>query len=71
MSFINEGFRNRSEGAGTEPPSACTTLVVTQSERVANWASRPIAVRQGCSLSPLVFSPSSVPVISLAEAVAP
>lgn len=42
-------------------------LVVTQSERVANWASRTIAVGPGCSLSPLVLRPSSVPVISLAE----
>ncbi|HET9953797.1 MAG TPA: hypothetical protein VFQ61_04820 [Polyangiaceae bacterium] len=42
-------------------------LVVTQSERVANWASRTITVGPGCSLSPLVLRPSSVPVISLAE----
>jgi hypothetical protein len=46
--------------------SACV-LVVTQSERVANWASRPIVVGPGCSLSPLVLRPSSVPVISLVE----
>ena len=38
-------------------------LVVTQSERVANWASRTIALGPGCSLSPLVLGPSSVPVI--------
>jgi hypothetical protein len=42
-------------------------LVVTQSERVANWASRTIVVGPGCSLSPLVLRPSSVPVISLIE----
>jgi hypothetical protein len=42
-------------------------LVVTQSERVANWASRTITVGPGCSLSPLVLRPSSVPVISLVE----
>ncbi len=42
-------------------------LVVTQSERVANWASRTIVVGPGCSLSPLVLRPSSVPVISLVE----
>jgi len=42
-------------------------LVVTQSERVANWASRTITVGPGCSLSPLVLRPSSVPVITLVE----
>jgi hypothetical protein len=42
-------------------------LVVTQSERVANWASRTIVLGPGCSLSPLVLRPSSVPVISLVE----
>lgn len=42
-------------------------LVVTQSERVANWASRTIVLGPGCSLSPLVLRPSSVPVISLLE----
>lgn len=42
-------------------------LVVTQSERVASWASRPIDVGPGCSLLPLVLRPSSVPVIGLVE----
>jgi hypothetical protein len=42
-------------------------LVVTQSERVANWAARTITVGPGCSLSPLVLRPSSVPVITLVE----
>lgn len=42
-------------------------LVVTQSERVANWASRTIVMGPGGSLAPLVLRPSSVPVISTAD----
>jgi len=42
-------------------------LVVTQSERVANWASRTIALGPGGSLSPLVLRPSSVPVVRQVE----
>jgi hypothetical protein len=42
-------------------------LVVTQSERVANWASRTIVMGPGGSLAPLVLRPSSVPVISTVE----
>jgi hypothetical protein len=38
-------------------------LVVTQSERVANWAARTIHLGPGGSLQPLVLRPSSVPVI--------
>jgi hypothetical protein len=38
-------------------------LVVTQSEKVANWASRQIHLGPGGSLQPLVLRPSSVPVI--------
>jgi hypothetical protein len=38
-------------------------LVVTQSERVADWASRTIVMGPGGSLTPLVLRPSSVPVI--------
>jgi hypothetical protein len=44
-------------------------LVVTQSEHVANWASRTIVTGPGSSLAPFVLRPSSVPVIStVAEA---
>jgi hypothetical protein len=42
-------------------------LVVTQSERVANWASRTIVMGPGGSLAPLVLRPSSVPVISTVD----
>lgn len=42
-------------------------LVVTQSERVANWASRTIVIGPGSSLAPLVLRPSSVPVISTVD----
>jgi hypothetical protein len=38
-------------------------LVVTQSERVADWASRTIVMGLGSSVTPLVVRPSSVPVI--------
>lgn len=41
----------------------CCVLVVTQSERVANWASRQIHLGPGGSLQPLVLRPSSVPVV--------
>src|SRR4051812_7318610 len=41
---------------------ACV-LVVTQSERVANWAARAIVLGPGGVLQPLVLRPSSVPVI--------
>lgn len=41
---------------------ACV-LVVTQSERVANWAARLIRLGPGGSLQPLVLRPSVVPVI--------
>jgi len=43
-------------------------LVVTQSERVANWASRTIVLGPGGALQPLVLRPSSVPVIDTVEA---
>jgi len=42
-------------------------LVVTQSERVANWAARLIRVGPGGSLQPLVLRPSVVPVIDDAD----
>jgi hypothetical protein len=42
-------------------------LVVTQSERVANWAARVIRLGPGGSLQPLVLRPSVVPVIDDAE----
>jgi len=42
-------------------------LVIAQSERVANWASRLIVVGPGASLQPLVLRPSSVPVIDDAD----
>ena len=42
-------------------------LVVTQSERVANWAARQIRLGPGSSLQPLVLRPSVVPVIDDAE----
>jgi hypothetical protein len=42
-------------------------LVVTQSERVANWASRTIVLGPGSSLAPLVLRPSSVPLISTVD----
>jgi hypothetical protein len=42
-------------------------LVITQSERVANWASRTIVLGPGAALSPLVLRPSSVPVIEAVE----
>jgi hypothetical protein len=42
-------------------------LVVTQSERVANWASRTIVTGPGGSLAPLVLRPSSVPVINTVD----
>jgi hypothetical protein len=38
-------------------------LVITQSERVANWASRTIRLGPGSSFEPLVLRPSFVPVI--------
>lgn len=38
-------------------------LVVTQSERIANWAARPIRLGPGMSLQPFVLRPSVVPVI--------
>ena len=38
-------------------------LVITQSERVANWASRTIVMGPGGALQPLVLRPSSVPVV--------
>jgi len=41
---------------------ACV-LVVTQSERVANWAARAIVLGPGGILQPLVLRPSSVPVV--------
>ena len=40
-------------------------LVVTQSERVANWAARLIRLEPGSSLQPLVLRPSVVPVIEV------
>lgn len=45
---------------------ACV-LVVTQSERVANWASRTIVMGPGGALQPLVLRPSSVPVVDAVE----
>jgi hypothetical protein len=42
-------------------------LVVTQSERVADWASRTIVMGPGGSVTPLVLRPSSVPVINAVE----
>jgi hypothetical protein len=42
-------------------------LVVTQSERVADWASRTIVMGFGSSVTPLVVRPSSVPVIKVLE----
>jgi hypothetical protein len=45
---------------------ACV-LVVTQSERVANWASRMIVMGPGGALQPLVLRPSSVPVVDAVE----
>jgi hypothetical protein len=42
-------------------------LVVTQSERIANWAARLIRLGPGGSLQPLVLRPSVVPVIDEAE----
>ena len=42
-------------------------LVITQSERVANWASRTIVMGPGGALQPLVFRPSSVPVVDTVE----
>lgn len=45
---------------------ACV-LVVTQSERVANWASRVIVLGPGGAVQPLVLRPSSVPVIDTVE----
>jgi len=41
---------------------ACV-LVITQSERVANWASRTIVMGPGGVLRPLVLRPSLVPVV--------
>jgi hypothetical protein len=41
---------------------ACV-LVITQSERVANWAARTIVLGPGGTLQPLVLRPSLVPVI--------
>lgn len=38
-------------------------LVVTQSERVADWASRTIVMGLGSSVTPLVVRPSAVPMI--------
>jgi hypothetical protein len=38
-------------------------LVVTQSERIANWASRPIWLGPGASVQPFVLRPSVVPVV--------
>jgi hypothetical protein len=45
---------------------ACV-LVVTQSERVANWASRTIVLGPGGVLQPLVLRPSSVPVVDTVD----
>jgi hypothetical protein len=45
----------------------CCVLVVTQSESVANWASRTIVVGPGCTLKPLVLRPRSVPVVDKVE----
>lgn len=45
---------------------ACV-LVITQSERVANWASRTIVMGPGGALQPLVLRPSSVPVVDAVE----
>jgi hypothetical protein len=42
-------------------------LVITQSERVANWASRTIVMGPGGALQPLVLRPSSVPVVGTIE----
>ncbi|HWN71925.1 MAG TPA: hypothetical protein VNM90_30005 [Haliangium sp.] len=41
---------------------ACV-LVVTQSEQVARWASKPIVTGPGGSLKPLVMGPSVVPIV--------
>jgi hypothetical protein len=43
--------------------SEACVLVVTQSERVANWASRTIVMGPGGFLQPLVLRPSFVPVV--------
>jgi hypothetical protein len=45
---------------------ACV-LVVTQSEKIANWAARSIALGPGGSFQPLVLRPSSVPIIDSPE----
>ena len=45
---------------------ACV-LVITQSERVANWASRTIVMGPGGTLAPLVLRPSSVPVVDAVD----
>jgi len=42
-------------------------LVITQSERVANWAARTIVMGPGGALQPLVLRPSSVPVVEDVE----
>jgi hypothetical protein len=39
-------------------------VVLTQRLRVARWASKPISLGPGCSLTPLVLSPSNVPAVS-------
>jgi len=45
---------------------ACV-LVITQSERVADWASRTIVMGPGGALQPLVLRPSSVPVVDTVD----
>jgi hypothetical protein len=42
----------------------CCVLVITPDAAVARWASRPIVVGPGCTFTPQVVPPASVPVIT-------